>query len=57
MVYRDNLVKFNSDFSRIGSGCIDKCSDYMQKRIYLQAIKPYAFQTMLMAASTQMDLH
>jgi hypothetical protein len=56
MQYRDDLVKFNADFTKIGSGVVDKCSEYMQKRIYLRAIRPYNFQTTLMSVSTQMSL-
>jgi hypothetical protein len=29
MQYKDDLVKFNADFTKIGSGVVDKCSEYM----------------------------
>lgn len=56
-MYKDDLVKFNAEFGKIGAAVIDKCSEYMQRRIYLKAMKPASFQRALRNVSTQMSLH
>lgn len=57
MTYKDDLHKFNGEFTKLGASCIGLCSEYMQKRIYLNAIRPHHFQQQLRAVSIQMTLH